>query len=276
MKNLEIKNKLYENGYVVIRNLLNNQEVEDYSKLIRKICENENSPRVDDLYNHEETWQYIVNKKLISNLENYIDEKIYYMNDSGISSYESNYAGVNKNLVSWHRDTDSAPQIEGHVPYYKKDKYYKVFTTITYFSNNTNGILLNVIPGSHEKKFRYTFRNFLRLFHWRTKNKKIFFLLRNLIEKIIGTNCQLNSGDCFIFFSTFFHKPVASKGIRQAILSRYAPKSENSENYVNYVLKQSSNKSRSGYLIKDNSKIKIEKFINLLKNNNIFYPTLKD
>ena len=63
------------------------------------------------------------------------------------------------------------------------------------------------------------------------------------------------------FFSQpYFIMPEISKGLRQAIISRYAPKSENSESYVNYVLKKSSNDERNGYKIDENNKHKIEKF----------------
>ena len=187
------------------------------------------------------------------------------MNDSGISHMEEAFKGLDKNQISWHRDTDSAPRIEGVVPYYDKSQFYKVFSAITYVSPNNEGGILNIIPKSHKKNFRYSFFNFLRLIHWKTKNKKNFYFFRNLIENIIGKKFHLRSGDCMIFFTTLFHMPELSKGLRQAIISRYAPKSENSENYVNYVLKKSSNELRNGYKIDDNNKHKIEKFFETLK-----------
>ena len=258
-------NDLFKNGFVIVPNLLSSDEVEKFSRSIRKICGNKKKNRIDDLYNFEETWEYITNQKLLSTLESLIKEKVYYMNDSGISHMEESFEGLDRNQTSWHRDTDSAPRIEGVVPYYDKSQFYKVFSAITYVSPNNEGGTLNVIPKSHKKNFRYSFLNFLRLIHWRTKNKKNFYFFRNLIENTIGKKFHLRSGDCMIFFTTLFHKPEISKGLRQAIISRYAPKSENSESYINYVLKQSSNDERTGYKIDENNKYKIEKFFDILK-----------
>ena len=144
-------NDLFENGYVIIPNLLNLDEVRQTSETIKKICTNRKKNRVDDLYNFEDTWGYITNQKLLSKLESFVKEKVFYMNDSGISHMEEAFKGLDKNQISWHRDTDSAPRIEGVVPYYDKSQFYKVFSAITYVSPNNEGGILNVIPKSHKK-----------------------------------------------------------------------------------------------------------------------------
>tara|TARA_B100001057_G_scaffold500140_2_gene613720 strand:- start:311 stop:1135 length:825 start_codon:yes stop_codon:yes gene_type:complete len=266
-----IKNELYENGYIIIKDLLSKNEVEKLSENIKKICEKKNSKRIDDLYNYEEFWNFIINKNLLKILRKNISENIYYMHDSGISHFDENYDGGNKNLISWHRDTDSAPKIKDVVPYYKKGKFYEVFTAITYVSPNNKGGTLNLIPKSHNKEFRFGFKNLLRIFHWKTKNKKRYFFIRNIIEKLIGKNCKVDSGDCIVFFTTLFHKVEKSESTRQAIVARYAPKGDNSENYINYVLKNSSNDQRNGYKINNENSEKIKNFFNILKNEKVFY-----
>jgi len=71
-----------------------------------------------------------------------------------------------------------------------------------------------------------------------------------------------------IFCVTLFHKPLAKNSRRQAIIARYAPKSKNSENYLNYVLKYGTrNKSKTQV---ENSKTYIE-FQDMLKNHNLLY-----
>lgn len=268
---MKIENELYKNGFIIVRNLLTDKEKIKFSNIINLICRERNSNRVDDLYNFEDTWEYICNDKLLSILRKEISENIFYMHDSGISNFNSDYHGSDKNKISWHRDTDTASRIKDVVPYCKKSDFYKVFTAITYVSPENKGGTLNIIPKSHKKKFRFSIKNLLRIFHWKTKNKKFFYLIRDIIEKLIGVECKVNSGDCIIFCTTLFHKVVKSDFKRQAIVARYAPKSENSENYLNYVLKQSSNKERIGYDENESSKEKIKSFFKLLKKYNIYY-----
>lgn len=267
----ELKKDLNKNGYVIIKSLLNKDEVNKFSEIIKKICNQKKAKRVDDLYNYQETWDYIINKKLLDELKKNISSEIFYMHDSGISHYEKDFLEVNKNSISWHRDTDSAPNIKDVVPYCKNSKYYNVFTAITYVSPNNNGGSLNIIPKSHNKNFRLSFKNLLRIFHWRTKNNRKYYFIRNFIERLLGKNCKLESGDCIIFYTTLFHKVVKSNTIRQAIVARYAPKSESSENYINYVLKNSSNEERNGYKINEKNSDKIQRFFNILKKKKIFY-----
>ncbi len=264
-------NNLNKNGFIIVRNLLTKEQVTKFSNIINSITRERKSNRVDDLYNFEDTWEYICNDKLLNVLKEEISEDIFYMHDSGISNFDSDYHGSDKNKISWHRDTDTAPRIKDVVPYYQKSDFYNVFTAITYVSPDNKGGTLNIIPKSHNKKFRLSIKNFLRIFHWKTKNKKIYYLIRDIIEKLIGVECKVNSGDCIIFCTTLFHKVVGSNFKRQAIVARYAPRSENSDNYLNYVLKHSSNKERIGYDENESNREKIKSFFNLLKKHNIYY-----
>ena len=267
----KLKSDLYKNGYVVVKNLLSEDEITHFSEKIKKICETKNSNRIDDLYNYQEFWDFIINRKLLNELRKNISDEIFYMHDSGISHHEEGYFGGNENFISWHRDTDSAPKIKDGVPYYKKSKFYEVFTAIAYVSPNNKGGTLNIIPKSHNKNFRFSLKNILRIFHWKTKNNKKYYFIRNIIEKLIGKKCKVESGDCIIFFTTLFHKVVGSSSTRQAIVSRYAPRGDNSDNYINYVLKNSSNDQRNGYKINNENSEKIKNFFNILKDEKVFY-----
>lgn len=269
---MNLSKKLLHDGYVILENFLNHQDVKKYSDIIEKICLSKKTSRVDDLYNYEELWDYITNDKLIAKLKDLTKEdEMFYMHDSGISHHNINYKGSDKNFISWHRDTDSAKKVKDIVPYCKNQKFYKVYTIITYVSPNNLGGKINVIPGSHKKSFRTSIRNILRIFHWKTKGVKSVFFVRNLIEKIIGKECCLKSGDALVFVTTLFHKAEKSDHVRQAILSRYAPKGSSSYNYINYVIKSSSNKERGGYKVNDRNQITVNKFLDLLKNKQIYH-----
>ena len=63
---------------------------------------------MDDLYN--ETWGYITNQKLLSKLESFVKEKVFYRHRC--SHMEETFKGLNKNQNSWHRDTDSAQELK--------------------------------------------------------------------------------------------------------------------------------------------------------------------
>ena len=59
----KLKSDLYKNGYVVVKNLLSEDEITHFSEKIKKICETKNSNRIDDLYNYQEFWDFIINRK---------------------------------------------------------------------------------------------------------------------------------------------------------------------------------------------------------------------
>ena len=63
----KLKSDLYKNGYVVVKNLLSEDEITHFSEKIKKICETKNSNRIDDLYNYQEFWDFIINRKLFLN-----------------------------------------------------------------------------------------------------------------------------------------------------------------------------------------------------------------
>ncbi len=271
MDNLETYRKeLFEKGYCIIRNLLDKKNIEQLSRSIEEIYKKTANEKIVELSMFSETWNFISNKKLIDFIEGMLNEKVFYM-DGSISNYRENivYKELNENFNSWHRDTDSAPKIKGEVPYCKYNEFYKVFSVISYFNESFDEkTSISLIPKSHKKNYRNSINNILRIVHWKTKGKKYLFKLRKLIEKIISQKLELKNGDCLIFCVALFHKPLPKNSRRQAIITRYAPKSKNSENYINYVLK---------YGMRNKSKIEVEmsdahkNFITMLKNNKLLY-----
>ena len=269
MVDLTTKIFFYDNGYCVLKKILSPKEIKNLSQAVGAGLKKKNVQKINYFNEDDKFWSYISNKKILDSLSILLNDKVFFM-DGGFSKYDLNSKDTNEDKISWHRDTDSAPKIKKKVPYCEENDYYKVFTVMTYVNeNNKNSISL--IPKTHKSNYRLTFNNLLRIFHWKTKNKKNFSFLRNFIEKMISKKITVESGDCLIFFVGLFHKPISPQNFtsREAIITRYAPKSKNSENYINYVMK---NSSRLHYTDKEFLNLNRSKeFIEFLKKEKLFY-----
>ncbi len=259
---------LEKQGFCILRSAIDEPSLKKYQKEIETFSNKQNVEHVQSLVKHNLLWDYISNKNIINKIESVLGDKILFLNDAGFSHYKnnSNNLSTNTDRISWHRDTDSASPIKGVVPHPSNSDYYKVFTLITYICEKDKTAKINLLPSSHLKKFSYTFRNILRFFHWKTKNKTLYKILRRFIVKFIGHEINLNSGDCLIFCVSLFHMPLPSEGNRSAILSRFGVPGESSSNYLNYILKN----SVRGKKHSSNSKKDLENFNNFLKQNNIY------
>ena len=259
---------LEKHGFCILRSAIEESSLKKYKREIETYTNNHNVEHVQSLVQHNLLWDYISNKKIINKIENILNQKILFLNDAGFSHYKNNDNNLSTNIdrISWHRDTDSANPIRGVVPHPRNSEYYKVFTAITYICERDKTAKINLLPLSHLKKFSYTMKNILRFFHWKTKNKRFYKILRRIIVKLIGHEINLNSGDCLIFCVSLFHMPLPSEGNRSAIISRYGVPGESSQNYLNYIFKNS-NRGKQHY---SNSKKDLEKFNNFLKQNNIY------
>ena len=269
MINKEIKESFFQEGYCVLRNILNDKEIEELNLTIDQELKEKNISKINNFSEHELFWPYIANEKILNCLNELLNEKIFFM-DGGFSNYNTNSEDTNNHKISWHRDTDSAPKIKNEVPYCEKNNYYKVFTVMTYLNKGLKN-QISIIPKTHKVEYKKTLSNILRIIHWKTKNKKKISFIRKFIEKNIAKKIIINPGDCLVFFVGLFHKPVApvNSGYRKAIITRYAPKGKNSENYINYILKNSSrlHYSDKKFLNYKNS----DSFVDFLKKKNIFY-----
>ena len=269
MINNNTKKFFFNNGYCVLKNVLTSDEIKNLRNALDEGLKKKNVQKVNYFNEDEKFWAYISNKKVLNSLNSLLNEDIFFM-DGGFSRYDMSSKDTDKDKISWHRDTDSVPKIKGEVPYCKENNFYKVFTVMTYVNHDANNII-SVIPKTHKPKYRLTLNNILRIFHWKTKNKKKISFLRNFIERLISKNIIVEAGDCLIFFVGLFHKPVSSQNFvpREAIITRYASKSNNSENYINYVLKNSSRVHYSDKKFLSLNKSKT--FIEFLKKEKLYY-----
>ena len=57
------KEHLKKYGYLVIKNVFKNDEVEKLTSVMEKIHKESNKTVVSDLQNYEETWEFLTNNK---------------------------------------------------------------------------------------------------------------------------------------------------------------------------------------------------------------------
>ena len=127
---------------------------------------------------------------------------------------------------------------------------------------------LNVITKSHNKIYKFSFSNIIRILHYRCKSNKKLFFFRKILEKIIGTELKYKSGDLIKFYYNLFHTGSLTKSIekvdRECIISRFGGDGTHSKTFMNYELNY--RKGRDKFTISKKKEI----FFNRLKENNIF------
>ena len=259
------KEHLKKYGYLVIKNVFNNDEVEKLTSVIEKIHKESNKTVVSDLQNYEETWKFLTNNKLLEYLKELIGEKIYYLH-TGIIRRE-NKKDI-KNSWGWHRDNPC--RRFGRGPDWNKNKPYDVLSVIIYLSDSSitkSG--LKVIPYSHKTALNIS--NILRIISMRINSIKFLKPFRGLLEKFIGTIIKTQAGDCVVFYSNVLHAAIPSKSLRQNIILQFGTGNEHSKNYVNYVFHHRVGKNALVVPYDKNNK-KNQDFLDLLKEKKIYYP----
>lgn len=277
-------------GFYVIKNLLNEKEINSYIASIQrkreslikqgaanfennkfKIFSSDTSKFKNySEYDEHELWEYVANEKLVNTISKLIGEKAYFVHDLGLLDPGSNP----NNDCSWHRD--SPCRKTGIGPDWDQSKKYNVVTAITYLrSSNETGTGLSIIPGSHKISYKRTLSDILRFIHLKSRNITFLKPIRNIISKLIGTTIKYDAGDCIIFLCTVYHTPIlvhnnVPNNYRQCITSRYGGHGKHSNTYIDYVLNKRPEMNK--YL---NSKKK-DDFIDFIKKKDLYLKIIKD
>ena len=252
-------------GYFVKKNLFNTEEVEKLKSVMEKIHINNNKTIINDLQNYEETWEFLVNDKLLDSLKELIGEKIYYLH-TGITRRE-NPKDI-KSSWGWHRDNPC--RRFGFGPDWNKSKPYDVISAIIYLSDSRitkSG--LKIIPYSH--KTSLSISNILRVISSKMKSIKLLNFFRGVIEKFVGITIKTQPGDAVFFYANVLHTATTTKSLRQNIISQFGTENEHSKNYVNYAFHHRVGKSALVIPYEKDSKTN-QDFLNLLKDKKIYYP----
>ena len=82
--NFDIDKKAFiKNGYCVVKNLLNENEVEYYDNKIKKLANGKHF-NLGGIYNAKEISDIVVNKKLLAVIKWLIGPEIFFLHDSAI------------------------------------------------------------------------------------------------------------------------------------------------------------------------------------------------
>ena len=256
--------KILTQGYVVFRKFFNDQEVGELKSIMRGVFSENDERDKKALHNYKQCWNLITNQKILEAVKSLLGEDIYYLYNSNASMSRSGNQILPN--FAWHRD--SACRIFGYGPDWDTDKIYKVLRFGIYLSpydEAKSGI--NVIPGSHKKK--YTLSGILRLLHYKTKLYPRLNGFRRIISKFIGLDIKTDAGDVVVFLANLFHKTINTEiptfGSREAIFLSYGVDNKHSKNHVNYYMKH-----RKGWEMNNNEQS--QEFIKILKNKNIYFP----
>ena len=257
------KEQLFKYGYCIVRNLLNNKEVERAVSMLNKMYEKNGKKINSDVYNYSEFWEFFASDRLLNIIRNLLGPEIFYLHT--FFTRRENEKDINE--YSWHRD--NACRRFGKGPDWDKNEPYNVLTFIIYLTpSNITGSGINLIPLSHKR--RYTLSNIFRVLHYKTKHIFLLKNIRKIVPRFLGVNIKTDPGDCIIFLANLFHSAIPTRTLRKAMLFQYGIDNKHSKNFVNYYIHH---RKQIEYEIK--YKDKINEFFNFLKSKNIFYPIPK-
>ena len=269
MNNIYLNKKdFFKYGYCVVRNVLTEDEIEEYKKNIKRISEQVNAKVVVGIHNYKEYWSVIAHKRILEIVRKILgDNEIRYLY-SAATRHEDKGSWP----YSWHRDNPC--RIFGVGADWSNKEIYNCVRVGLYLSSYDeikSG--LNVIPFSHVKK--YTLANLLRIFHHKTKTSNNFLItkIRNIFEKIIGKNIKTNPGDCVFFLAHLMHAGIPPSAMRDAIFLTYGTDNIHAHNYINYWVKHRPSDTDGQVNEPINN---VEEMKNFLKLNNIYLPLPKD
>lgn len=254
------KQAFLRDGYCIIKNLLDENEVAHYDNKIKKLANGEQFS-LGGIYNAKEISDIVANKKLLTVLKELLGPEIFFLHDSSVM-----HKTEPKNIENWHRDNPC--RRFGIGPDWDKELPYDVLRVGIYLqSYNETKSCINVIPGSHKK--RYTLKEVLRFFHKKYFSKfneksKLGFL-KKIFTSLIGKNIVTDRGDCVIFHANLWHTPTETSGWKRAVHFSYGRNNKHSKHFVNYYLKHRSDITKDGHIID-------EDFIKLLQKEKIYYP----
>ena len=154
-----------------------------------------------------------------------------------------------------------------------KKEIYDIIRVGIYLPETNSKTGIGVIPKTHISKGYIC--KILRFF--RTKLKKIYFtrVFQNVFNYFFTKEIIVEKGDCIFFMANIYHRSLPSFGKRQAFFLSYGGDSKHSYNYHNYYYFHREDSYR--FRMSD-KKIDINKFENLLKNNNLYlkFPNKKE
>ena len=238
-----LSNQFNEDGYFVIRNLLDKDEIDSYrNKLIELAGDQAQFDPAKAAYErwaigdgvsaHREFWPIIFNERLLTSVRE------AFSDDGALCFTQHSDLHVNNGVIGWHRD--SANRRFGTGPDWDESraKYRIVRVAIYLQSFEESGFRLGLMPGSHRLPYQlFEFQCRAFAFIRRQVTAK-----RNILPPIVlGRKpvwIETNPGDCVVFDPRLLHSGSPVHGPKYAIYLSYGVNNEHSRRHRNYYLKE--------------------------------------
>lgn len=235
---MDAKTQYEQEGYTVIRGLLDPREATEYRAKIQK-----ESGLIDDDFEIKEArsgfyskpdgvtttpvfWPLIFHERLLSEIRNILGPDVRYTQHSDLH--------VHHGTVGWHRD--SANRQFGVGPDWDESvEKYRIARVAVYLQTYAeSGSALGVIPYSHRRESRLTSLEMLT-------GKVLNRILRrdDLLPPTFTVKpvwVKTEPGDCLIFDQRIYHTGSHIRGPKYAIFLSYGADNQHSRNHIRYYI----------------------------------------
>jgi hypothetical protein len=244
---------LEDDGFMVVRGLLSEEEVLRYRHQIQKlsgISDGEFGQEVfacpDGVSKNREFWPLITNPRLISLLSELLGPTVRYTQHSDLHAHRTG---------GWHRDC--ACRTYGVGPDWAEDgEPYQVTRVAIYLqSYQESGSSLGVVPGSHrfeqplsndewqvwaqaQQKATIPQRIQRKLGLWKEpslpERHMVMWTHPEKVTPSFPVWIKTEPGDCVIFDQRLYHSASAIHGPKYAIYLSYSPENQHARNHMGY------------------------------------------
>lgn len=266
---LNIKTNNFEKkGYSIIKNFLDEKQIDFYIKEIFKDLKFKNNKETiggqSQLISNSNYWDLFTNNKLIDCIKSALkNEEVCFVQHTDIH--------INFGSGIFHRDNSNRKFMSSPDWDEQKNKYGVLRVAIYMSSYDESGNSLSFVANSHRKQSSLQIKE-IKLFNkihnfFRKKfNIQIpHFLFFSKVEKI-----RLEKGDLVFFDERILHAggKINFKNPKISIFFAYGLKNHHTKNHIKFLNKQSKNNDEKGNNYEQNIPIDLQ---NVLKENNIYY-----
>lgn len=233
------RHQLDERGYVFVKSLLSQDEVQFYRARLQEISHitdadftlsGGRAPRwcmPDGVNKFPEYWPLIMHDRLLSIVREALGSEARYTRHSDLQ--------VNNDRTQWHRDNVNHEFGVGPDWDEKRTKYQVVRVAIYLQSYEGTRSQLGVIPGSHRHLSGFTKFEF-RVWDKINRVLRRHMVLPPMLLSVSPVWFQFEPGDSLIFDARLLHTPTPIRGPKYGIFLSYGADNEHSQNHMRYYL----------------------------------------
>jgi hypothetical protein len=196
-----LKQQFDQQGYVVLHNVLTNDELEFYKNALLEVGKNKlkkSWTMPDGVIQHEAFWPTLWNETVLKTVKEILGEEVKFMQHNDLHLGYSSFA--------WHRDSINRTYESNLPDWQESTSPYQIVRCGYYLQPEENNFHLGVLPGSHKLSGYITDETFLEY------DKKLSNF-ENAKAKLGGKDwlkeqavwIKTKPGDCVIFDPRLIH-----------------------------------------------------------------------